>query len=222
MAWCRSCQVTIKDDTKICPLCGGVLESDGTDPKPSMYPTLVLKEKVMVRVTQSACIIGALLEVFLIMINLTINPEFLWCVITGTSFLYVILVLYTTTIPNLALRSRFLILSMALILIGLSVDWVTGFRGWALSVELPIQILFMNIVIFVLYLIQIRDFQQYIWMCFLNLFLCGIGYIAFLFGYRIFSGLLIAATIVTVTEMLLIMVRGGKRTPAELKRRFHA
>lgn len=222
MARCRICQITIKDRTDVCPLCGSVLEEDGSKSKESMYPDLVLKERVMMRITQTTLLCAVLLEVFLVMINLTVNPQFLWCVITAAAFLYVVLVLYTTAIPNLSLRSRFLILSFSLMLVSLSVDWVTGFRGWALSVAMPIQILFMDVVILVLYLIQKKDFQQYLWMMALNLLLCVIVLIAFLLGCRIFFGLMIIAFVVTIIELFVIMVRGGRRTSAEFKRRFHA
>lgn len=222
MARCNACQVTITDDTTVCPLCGGSLVPDGKEPHPPLYPDLVLKERVMVMVTRMFLVFGALLELFLVMINLTVDPKHLWCVITGASLLYVVLVLYTVSVPQMALRSRFLILSLGLILIGVSVDWMIGFRGWVVSVGLPIQILFMDITILVLYLIQKRDFQQYIWMCFLNLFFCMIVLIGFFMGYRIFFGWMFVAFAVTILELLMIMVRGGKRTPAELKRRFHA
>lgn len=222
MARCNACKITIKDDTKICPLCGGSLEEDGLEAKESMYPTLVLKERIMVKVTRLVFLGMFLLEVFLIMINYALHTRPFWSVITGAAFLYVILVLYTTTIPHMSLKFRLLVLSLALILVSLTVDWVTGFKGWAISVALPIQVLFMDVVIFVLYLVQKKDFQQYLWIEFLNLFLCLIVLAAFLIGYRIFFGLMIAAFLVTGVELLVIMYRGGRRTPAELKRRFHA
>ncbi len=221
MARCTACRITVRDDTKICPLCGGPLEEDGTEPKPFMYPTLVLKEKLLRRVTRIIFLIGVLAETLLILINLTWNPDFLWCIITGSSILYLLLVLYTTSIPHLAMRSRFLYLSLGLILVGLSVDFVSGFRGWALSVALPIQVLFMNAVLLILYLTHKREFQQYLWMSFLNLLLCLLALGAYLMGYRILSVLMKIAFLVTAVQILAIMIVEGGKSIAELKRRFH-
>ncbi|MDO4617865.1 MAG: DUF6320 domain-containing protein [Lachnospiraceae bacterium] len=221
MAKCTSCRITVRDDTEFCPLCGTPLEKDGTEPKPSMYPNLILKEKKILRITQMILLFGCMLELLLVIINLVWTPDFLWCVISGTAILYLCLVLYTTSITYLALRSRFLYLSLGLILVGISVDAATGFHGWALSVALPIQILFMNVVVLVLYLQQKREFQQYLWMSFLNLLLCGIALIAYLMGYRIFFGLMLIAFPVTGVILAVIMILEGRETPEELKRRFH-
>ncbi len=222
MARCNACNITIRDDTEFCPLCGARLEEDGTEPAVSMYPNLVLRERRLLRATRIALLAGALAEGILILINLLVNPDFLWCVITGTSILYLVLVLYTTSISHLALRSRFLYLSLGAILIGISVDWVTGFRGWALSAALPIQILFMNAVLLVLYLTHKGEFQQYFWMNLLNLLLCGIALLAYFLGYRILFGLMAAAFLVTGIQLAVIILLEGRKTAAEVRRRFHS
>ncbi len=191
-------------------------------PKTSGYPDLLLRERIMVRITRIAALSGLLLEALLLLLNLTLTPNILWSVITGASIFYVFLVLYTSSKSYLSMRSRMLFLSLGVILIGFAVDFVTGFRGWALSVALPIQVLFMEAVLLVLYLVQRKEFQQFLWMNVLNLLMCGLVLIGFLLGYRIFFGLMIAAFTATVLEILFIVIREGRRTPAELRRRFHA
>lgn len=222
MARCSSCNITVLDDTDVCPLCGRVLEEDGLEKKPAIYPKLELKPRKLVQVTQSIARIGILLEMILILINVAMDTSYYWCVISGASIAYVILVMYTISIPQMALRRRFLFLSLGLLLIGISVDWVIGFRGWAISVAMPIQILFMDVVVLILFILHRKEFQPYIWLTGLNLLLSMIPLIAFLLGYRILFGIMIVAIAVTFVELLVIMALGGRKTPAELKRRFHA
>lgn len=221
VARCNCCKITILDDVKLCPLCGSPLEEDGIEKKQAIYPELELKPKKLVQIAKGIAQAGILIELLLILVNIAMNCNYYWCEITGASIAYVILILYTISIPHMTLRRRILFLSLGLLMIGFSVDWMIGFRGWAISVAMPIQILFMDIVILVLFLYQRKEFQAYIWITGLNLLLSMIPLIAFLLGYRILFGMMIIAIAVTALELLMIMIQGGRKTDAELKRRFH-
>ena len=89
MSKCIRCQVEILDETERCPLCDAVLEK--TVEVENMYPDVRVKSRKMSLISKIYLFCAILAEAILVYLNIRLESQIWWCVITGLSLLYVYL-----------------------------------------------------------------------------------------------------------------------------------
>lgn len=219
MAKCHNCNIEILDVTPYCPLCRMALEAD--DSLENMYPNGRLrfrKYHLLSRIYLFCCIVA---EAILVMVNIFLESEIWWCIITGLGLLYSYLVLRYAIIGKSGHRSKAFVLILLGVLSAISIDFVLGYRGWAVDFMLPTGILVMDVVMIICLIINKRCWHSYIvWL--LAMLLCSVIPVVLYatnlenHWYLAFLPLIFTGTILTG-----VFVIGGRRATDELRRRFH-
>ena len=192
-----------------------------TDALENMYPDVrnVMRRRIFLsRIYLFSSLIA---ELILVAINILCNSTIWWSAITGLGLLYGYMVLRYAIIGEAGYRSKTIVLSMIGILSVISVDFITGFKGWSVDYALPGVILLMDVGIAVCMIVNRRNWQSYIALQ-LAMILSSLIPIALnLFELENNSHMAFAPLIISLLLFAGTMILGGHRASTELKRRFH-
>ena len=219
MSKCRNCQIEILDNTDRCPLCHSALET-GPE-RESMYPDVRSPARKLALACRIYLFCAIVLESLLVTLNLILEHQFLWCVITGLGLLYVYMLLRYALLGQNGYQAKTFVLTLMAVLMAVAADFATGYRGWSVDYVLPFGIIFFDTAILVLVIVNRRGWQSYlVWEIAMLLFslipaglyLLGLERnICFAFLPLSFSAYLFLGSVII----------GGRRARLELKRRFH-
>lgn len=219
MAKCRNCNIEILDESLYCPLCRTVLEAD--DSLENMYPNgrhLLRAYHLLSRIYLFSII---LIQTVLVLVNILMESEIWWCVITGLGLLYSYLVLRYAIVGKAGHRSKAFVLILLAVLCTIAIDFVLGYRGWAVEYFLPGGIIIMDTVILICMFINRRCWHSYIvWL--LSMLVCSVIPIVLLVSHLArYWYLAYMPMVFTAVILLGVFVIGGKRASDEMVRRFH-
>lgn len=219
MSRCRQCNVEILDHTQICPLCKCVVEENT---KENSYPDIrfrVRKLNLAVRIFLFAAI---LLEALLVYININYAPGIRWSAISGAGFAYLYFIAkFAVLNDNAGYRSKFLALTIFGVLYVIWIDYIIGYHGWSVNFVLPGGLLFIDAFILFVMFFNRRNWQSYIMLEILMIFLSAIPLLLMwldIVTETFISGLAFAVSVLLFLGTLII---GDRRARSELKRRFH-
>ncbi len=219
MSKCIRCQVEILDETERCPLCDAVLEK--TVEVENMYPDVRVKSRKMSLISKIYLFCAILAEAILVYLNIRLESQIWWCVITGLSLFYVYLVLRFAIIGKSGYKAKVIVLMMIAVSMVVIIDFVTGYNGWSVNYALPSGILLVDAVIIVLMLVNIKGWQSYlVWQIFM--IICSmVPMFLYLLGIVTRPELTLIAMGCSFFLFLGTFIIGDRRARVELKRRFH-
>ena len=222
MGKCLKCNVKISDDTYVCPLCKSVLEPIEGETFTDNYPTNIAfikqKEATALNVFRFIAIAA---ELVLVAINLLTDRSFLWCIITGVGLFYAYLTIHMAANRSMDTRMRFIFQASSGVFFLIVIDYLLGFKGWSICLVIPIAVLFLDMVVFILILANLKNFEIYIWSEILFLIYSVIPIIGFIFYPDEFKIMRVISFGCSVILFLGTVFIGGRKSRAELLRRFH-
>lgn len=220
MSKCKKCNVTILDDTDVCPLCRCVIEKD--DNVENKYPDILEKQEKFKLAVRIYAFFAIVLECALVYINYKTGSIW-WSVITGCALAYIYLTL-AVFIDSERIGYRVKTLVGAIALIGMigSIDIVTGNLHWSFNYVMPGVFLAVDFAIILLILfINRRFWQSYlavqIWMIAFSV----AQYLLFAIGLATDIRVINISVLASLGCFLGTLIIGGQRAVNELKRRFH-
>ncbi len=221
MAKCLQCNITISDDTMICPLCDCVVEGAYETERMTEYPQVRSKQRKMQLV--SNLILSAVLisGVILIGLNLAFHGNELWCLIPVAAMVYAYLSFKMIFVSRKGYRAKVfvpIILALGLLLI---IDIGTGFYRWSLNYVLPSAILVTDIIILILMLTNFRNRYSYMIMQIAVMAVCIIPMALWIVDIISAPVLALIAAGVSVSMFMGTLIIGGRTAKQELKIRFH-
>lgn len=219
MGKCHNCNVEILDETEYCPLCRSVLEP--TDPVENMYPDVRFTMRRRMLASRIYLFCGLIAELALILINVLCTSTIWWSAISGLGILYGYMVLRYAIIGESGYRTKFVILSLIGLLNVISVDFITGYRGWSVDYALPGVILLMDLGLLVCMFVNHRNWQSYIILQISMILFSLIPILLNIFELERNPFLAFAPLTASVLLFAGTMILGGHRAMTELKRRFH-
>ena len=118
---------------------------------------------------------------------------------------------------------RFKTISMVVlaILVLWGIDYLTGNRGWALSIIFPAAILLVDIAILILMIVNSRNWQSYMMLQIFTILLSAIPLILIAVGIIKWKYMALIAMGTSLFIFLGTLIIGDRRARNELKRRFH-
>lgn len=239
MAKCRQCNVTISDDTAVCPLCRCVVEAEtGADsalessvaavehhvvaqPRINEYPDVWLRHRRMKHFCNLILVVVLAGSAALAIVNFALPHESWWSLIPIAAMVYVYVIFRLVFVSRKGYRWKtFAPLILALILM-LIIDIETGFYGWSMNYVFPSGILVTDLIIVILMLTNLKNWQSYIIMQIVTLVIALIPMV--LWAARIITSpmLSVIALAVSVLLFLAVLIMGDRTARGELKRRFH-
>ena len=232
MSKCSRCNIDIKDDSLICPLCRGVINIDsdraGVNPDTAayvsrsvMYPDVGPAMRRLNFILKLVIFIMAVIEIGLCVVNYLTYDGFKWSIICGLGFFYVGFCLIYSVRYNRGHRRQLMAHGFILMALGVVIDSFLGFRGWSLEIVLPVIVMTLDVVILILMIVNSRNFQSYLMMQLYTTFFCIVMMIILLVTeVADFILLDIIASGVSGIMLVATLVFGDKRATGELVRRF--
>jgi hypothetical protein len=208
------------DATDKCPFCSCVLEQDGENGV-DRYPEAWVVVRRFHLFENIVLFLSILTEAVLIIINYLVTPFFVWSAIVGLILIYGNVVLRLAIIGRSGYMFKAISLVIVAIAILVAIDYLTGYQRWSLNYVMPAGILFMDVGVLVLMVVNKRNWQSYMMTQLGTILLSLVPVILLAVGEVTFSYLTVIACAVSVFIFLGTLIIGDDRAKTELKRRFH-
>lgn len=230
MTKCKQCNVTISDNTGICPLCrcvvdnpGDTLYSDriyGRD-ESDAYPAIWLKERKLKYVCNIIFFAILAISITLLIFNYAFFNGWWWSVIPVAAMAYAYLVFRLIVISQKGYRCKVLLPLLFTVLLALIIDIETGFYRWSLNFVLPGSILLVDLVIIILMLTNLKSWHSYIIMQIGMVAASIVPLLLWLLDLINMPSLSIITIGVSALLFLGTVIIGDRAARSELRRRFH-
>ena len=145
----------------------------------------------------------------------------------GWSLIVLLGMFYANVTMRLAIAGksgyRFKMISMVVSAIAVlwGIDYLTGNRGWALSIVFPSAIVLVDIGILILMVVNSRNWQSYMMLQIFTILLSIIPLVLIGAGIIKWKYMALIAMGISLFIFLGTLIIGDKRARNELKRRFH-
>lgn len=220
MSKCRQCQVVIRDDTQVCPLCNCVLDPD--EKVESKYPDIWAKNHVLKLLIRIYLFVAITVESLLVFLNYIYFNGLYWSVIAGVIFAYIYLTLaYTLSYSRAGYRMKIIVGVAGAVLLLNVIDHVLGNNGWSINYVFPAALLATDVTVLFLIIFNRKNWQSYLSFEIAMIVFSFIPVLLQLLGYVTVPSLAYGALVAAVFLFLGTVIIGGKRATTELKRRFH-
>ena len=225
MAKCRQCNVTISESTTVCPLCRCVLEAEqpaaGSSERINEYPEVWLKQQ-KVKHLCNLILVGVLTaSAVLAIVNFAFSRDSWWCLIPITAMAYVYMAFRVIFVSRKGYRWKtFVPLILALVLL-VVIDVETGFYGWSVNYVFPSGILVTDLIIVILMLANLKNWQSYIIIQIIMIAVALIPMVLWICGIITAPLLSIISLGISVFMFLTALILGDRTARNELRRRFH-
>ncbi len=227
MSRCSKCGIDILDNTQKCPLCHCVTDTDQnadvtpTETYSGMYPNISSSIKMVRFAERLVLFLSITTLMVLALVNILWKPFVVWTILVGLILLYVNAVFRMSVTGRVGYQFKTVIMTFMSVGILIGIDALTGYRGWSLNVMLPAAVLFLNLAIFLLIFINMRNWQSYIPLEVFLMLLSAVLVILSVVGVITYPNIVYIAAAVSVTLFTGTVIFGGERAKNELYRRFH-
>lgn len=221
---CRRCNVTILDNTQICPLCNLTLgDSEQAEETDSMYPDIKDKTRLVQRISRIAMYMALIMELLLLLINYCTYEEapVKWSIITGGAILYLIFTMRDLVNKRTGHIQKIYLQMIGAIVLIICIDYALGFSGWSLETGLPCVIFCINLIIVVCMILNSKNWQNYLILQLFTVLLSVIDLFMYLMGIVSSMVLTLVALSISILFWTGTLILGDKKAANELKRKFH-
>ena len=230
MTRCPQCNITLYQNTDICPLCNCVTEELSADEiakktvefgSGSLYPDVHKRKKILRFILKLVLFVFVVSQIIMITINYLTGFTYPWSFITGAALIYLYLSLVYWVNYDSGFAAKVGLQLMITMILLFLIDYYNGMKGWSLQWAIPgIILLGDGIVIFLMILNKSR-WQSYL-LLLLLMGLCSVLIVVAFFVGKIEHFLLplICAAISCFFSFGAILF-GGKTAQHELQRRIH-
>ncbi len=220
MSKCKNCNLEILDHTVQCPFCHFVLEN-GAEEVSTMYPDVSGKAKQF-RLAENIVLFVSILAVCICgIVNYMVGASIPWSLIVGLAVLYGNIVLRFAVVGKSGYMFKTIFLVVVAILVLIGIDYLAGYRGWAVNYVLPSGILVVDFAILLVMIINHRNWQSYIMVQLLTIVMSLVPLIMYFVGVIQHVILVNVALGVSVFLFLGTVIIGDRKAVNELKRRFY-
>ncbi|MDD7402536.1 MAG: DUF6320 domain-containing protein [Butyribacter sp.] len=220
MGRCKRCQLTVRNQTSVCPLCNTVLTKEDS-PEENGYPDIRKKTKVVKRLISIMIYFLIVAEIVFCVVNYYTLQKMNLSWITGVSVGYIVLtLLYSFNKRNSHIRKIFVQWTGALLLM-LLLDIATGSTGWSLALGLPCAVLGLDLVLVVLMLADFNNWQSYLLVQLVSLVISLVTLVLYWTGITknpVLPWISFGVTAIIFSFCLLV---GNRKAKNELRRRFY-
>ncbi len=224
MSKCWNCGVEIADPVQVCPLCQCIMERDRGEPSEPIYPYLHAEREIrrMQRASRIYLAAALVTMVILTLADLRVHGRPGWVILVGILLAYG----YFTLRVSITAHTGYRLVTFLQIVLGGAVlaviDVLTGYRGWSFTYVLPVVCMMVDLAIFVLMIVNKRDWQSYIPFQIVIIVFSVVPFVLRLFGLVTLLTVPMIGAAVAVLFFVVTLIVGGRRAREELYRRFHA
>ena len=220
MSKCMSCNIIVLDQTDYCPLCHQVLEQDDGEVI-QLYPDARVATRKFRLFENIVLFLSIVTEVIGMYVDVTITKQLDWSLILGLILIYANVLLRLAIMGKSGYISKtvnMLILAIGLLL---GIDYLTGYKGWAVSYAFPVGIILMDLAILIMMIVNRRNWQSYMMLQIFMMILSGGGLALLAVDIVVYPYVMLVAAAASLFLFLGTLIIGDRRARNELKRRFH-
>lgn len=220
MSKCKKCNIEILDQTDHCPFCHMVLEK-ANGAERNAYPDARVAVKRFRLASNILLFLSIVTAIFLLFLEYYISGKFGWSLIVLLSLIYANVIMRLAIVGKSSYQFKVLSLTIIAIVILVGIDFVSGYRGWAVNYVLPCAIAGVDISILILMITNHRNWQAYMVPQIVMLLLSIIPLVLCLTEIIYAPIFSVIAFGCSLFEFLGTLIIGDDRARTELKRRFH-
>ncbi len=217
---CKKCNAFIRDNAKICPLCGSPLILGGDERVGVGYPDVTHKIIFMRLIIKIVLFASVVAEGILLFLDYLLNKTFSWSMITAVCLAFGCFTMVYSFQNDKSLQRKLVVQLIAAIAVLLLLNRIIGHGHWAMVIGVPAAIAAIEGSVVVLLFTNLSHWQVYVMA---QVYICLISVIMLLISIFNRQGTLlfmIAATAFSLMVLAGMVVFGGHHATNELKRRF--
>jgi len=222
MKRCKKCNVNVLGETHTCPLCVGVLEQDETEEKTtSMYPEIDFDINKFNKIKKIFLFILTIVAAALGFINYITYSGVIWSLIAVFGIIYFGITVTYSIMNNANLASKILVQTIGGGILLVVIDNVIGYIGWSVNYAIPGMIMFANLAIVLLMIVNPMNWQSYFMYQIAITIFSFIPLILFWIGLINRPILAILTSGISIIILIGTIVFGDRSVKNELIRRFY-
>lgn len=185
-----------------------------------LYPR-ILNVKESNLILKTLLIISSVIAIILMSLNICFTPEIKWSWIAIAGIVYIWITSLYAIRKNVNIGGHVLVQTIAISLLVFVIDVLTKYKGWSLTIAIPIVLLISNVTMLTLTIIKRNKFFRYIIYELLIFIISMIPIILAVLDFTDYAVLTIIATSISIFTMILTGIFYMKDIVEELKRRLH-
>ena len=188
----------------------------------TLYPTIRNAKKSNFTIKILA-IISIIVSIICILVNLCTSTKYLWCLLVISGIIYSWVTVLYSIHRNVNIASNVTIQAVAISILTLCIDFIIGYKGWAINIAIPIIIMVANVTILILTFVSISRYYKY---AVYQLIIFVLSVIPLLI-YYVAKGIIvkpifmIISSSIAVFTFIISLILCGRNIMEELDRRLH-
>lgn len=221
MRTCKRCNIHIKDNTNICPLCKTVLTDHEGEEVQNIYPEIAVTPHKYDIIKRSMLFLSVLVACVSIITNYLTYNGVLWSLITIAAIIYLWIIMVYSIKRNRNIASQIMVQVLCVSIFSFIMDKSIGYIGWSVNHVIPEVTIVANVSVLVIVIVNRMYWHTYV----LNQIVIAVS--GLIPGILWLCGVIqvplptIVATVTSVLVLIITIIFGDKTIKSELKRRFH-
>lgn len=221
MSKCLKCNINILDKTDSCPLCHQVLEKGKEQEFLQLYPDARVTTRKFRLFENIVLFLSIVVEVIALYVDYIMTKQFDWSFVLGLILIYANVLLRLAIVGKSGYISKTVNMMILAIALLFGIDYLTGYKAWAVTYAYPMGIILMDIAIIVLMIVNKRNWQSYMMLQIFTMILSGVGIALLLWDMIVYPYIIVLAAAASLFLFLGTLIIGDRRARNELIRRFH-
>ena len=185
-----------------------------------IYPKKINANKSEI-ITKIMLAISLAIAIILTIINKLRTPNVPWAALANSGIIYIWVIVVYSIHRNVNIAGHVLVQTIAVSLLTIFIDYRIGFKGWSLSLAIPIILIVANTAMLIL---TIFSYKKYLRYAIYQLFILIISILpAILIGERIVTQPVMSfiAIGISILNLIITIILSAKDLKEAIKRKFH-
>jgi hypothetical protein len=219
MKKCPKCLVEVKSNRRTCPLCGQMLEGEGsTHPTYPPYQPVIKQVNLMLRIILFITLVAGLTS---LLINILTYVDTWWAGYVILGLIYMWIVIKSTILSRRNVAKKLLTQMITLSLIVIAIEKISKTSGWALDYVVPSICGLTTIAIIILIMSKKMRFNDYLLYLITTVLISFVPMILYWSNVVAVLWPSVTAAGISVVTILGMIIFADTATKDELKKRFH-
>ena len=173
------------------------------------------------KITKIMLAISIVIAIILTIINKLTSPNVPWAALANGGIVYIWVIVIYSIHRNVNIAGHVLVQTIAVSLLTVFIDYRLGFKGWSLSLAIPIILIVVNTAMLILTIVSHKKYLRYAIYQFFILIFSNLP--AILIGERIVTEPImgIIATGISILNLVITIILSAKDLEEAIKRKFH-
>ena len=172
-------------------------------------------------ITKIMLVISIAVAIILTIINKLTTPNIPWAALANGGIVYIWVIVIYSIHRNVNIAGHVLVQTIAVSLLTVFIDYRLGFKGWSLSIAIPIILIVANTAMLILTIVSHKKYLRYaIYQLFILIFSV---LPAILIGERVVTKpiMSIIAIGISILNLVITIILSAKDLGEAIKRKFH-